>query len=69
MPNLRQTVSAPHTEGWGPTVPHKDYTAAYRKPDQQTAPLPETRPWYQGRSADRPGDGSCAHHLPPRYAV
>ncbi|WP_148220733.1 hypothetical protein [Xylanimonas cellulosilytica] len=38
----------PHMEGWDPSAPHKDYGAAYGRPEQQAAHMPQPRPWHPG---------------------
>lgn len=38
----------PHMEGWGPSAPHKDYSAAYRKTEQQAMHVPQPRSWHPG---------------------
>lgn len=38
----------PHMEGWDPTAPHKDYSAAYRGAQQQSVHVPQPRPWHPG---------------------
>lgn len=43
----------PHMEGWDPKAPHKDYSLGSRASEQQSAHVPQPRPWHPGM-AGRP---------------
>ncbi|CEI30606.1 hypothetical protein [Propionibacterium freudenreichii] len=38
----------PHMEGWDPSAPHQDYSAAYRRTKQQPSYVPQPRLWHPG---------------------
>ena len=38
----------PRMDGWDPSAPHKDYSSAYGRPEQQATHVPQPRPWHPG---------------------